>query len=834
MAELYVGAPGRRKEDPEMLTGEARYISDVSVPGMLTAKVVRSPLPHARIRSIDTSAALALNGVAAVYTAADLGPAQRHLGSFGQFPPSLLDQWLPKVRPVPVTTLATDKVRYVGEPVALVVAADRYLAEDAVELVEVDYDPLEPVVDAEQAIQPGAAEVHEDALGRALVASQPWRSWCTAAAQWSETDELSLSWDRNTAIDMTVGIGDVDAAFTGAAHVFAERYHSHRYTGVPLEGRGILAMPDIAGSGMTVWSSHQIPHFHRALIAESLEIPEETVRVAQAFLGGGFGQKAGIYGEDVLIPFAARMLAKPVKWLEDKREHFQASSHSREQTFDAEIAVDAEGRIAGLRYEVLIDVGAYLTFPVVLPYLGVCHVLGPYRVPALQARIRSILTNKVTSAPYRGAGRPEVVFMLNRLLDRVARELEIDPTEIRKRNFIAPEEMPYDPGILYRDGAPMVLDSGDYPRALEENLAGIEYDSFREAQTRAREQGRYLGIGISCNIEAGGIGPVEGARVQITPQGEAIVHLGVVDTGQGQRTVYAQICAAALGLDIDKVSVRTGDSGGIIYSRGTYHSRAAVTAGNAVSQAAYMVAQKLKHLASHHLGNTVQGGVRPAQLELAGGAVRVSESPELSITIAQCARLCVPDGSSVAAATASGSAILNLPDSLEPGLDETSFFSAKSVVWGNASHAAIVEVDPDLGTFEILRYVVAHDVGRMLNPLLVNGQVHGGVAQGIGGAVLEELVYGQDGQLVSSNMTDYMLPRRSDIPKIEVIGIESPSPMNPLGAKGAGEGGTIGPPAALAAAVEDALLPFGVRITRTPLSPAVILGAIRDAKAENG
>ena len=834
MAELYVGAPVRRKEDPEMLTGEARYISDVSAPGMLTAKVVRSPLPHACIRSIDTSAALALNGVAAVYTAADLGPAQRHLGSFGQFPPSLLDQWLPKVRPVPVTTLATDKVRYVGEPVALVVAADRYLAEDAVELVEVDYEPLEPVVDAAQAIQPGAAEVHEDALGRVLVASQPWRSWCTAAAQWSETDELSLSWDRNTAIDMTVGIGDVDAAFTSAAHVFAERYHSHRYTGVPLEGRGILAMPDIAGSGMTVWSSHQIPHFHRALIAESLEIPEETVRVAQAFLGGGFGQKAGIYGEDVLIPFAARMLAKPVKWLEDKREHFQASSHSREQTFDAEIAVDADGRIAGLRYEVLIDVGAYLTFPVVIPYLGVCHVLGPYRVPALQARIRSILTNKVTSAPYRGAGRPEVVFMLNRLLDRVARELEIDPTEIRKRNFIAPEEMPYDPGILYRDGAPMVLDSGDYPRALEENLAGIEYDSFREAQLRAREQGRYLGIGISCNIEAGGIGPVEGARVQITPQGEAIVHLGVVDTGQGQRTVYAQICADALGLDIDKVSVRTGDSGGIIYSRGTYHSRAAVTAGNAVSQAAYMVAQKLKHLASHHLGKTVQGGVRPAQLELAEGAVRVSESPELSITIAQCARLCVPDGSSVAAATASGSAILNLPDSLEPGLDETSFFSAKSVVWGNASHAAIVEVDPDLGTFEILRYVVAHDVGRMLNPLLVNGQVHGGVAQGIGGAVLEELVYGQDGQLVSSNMADYMLPRRSDIPKIEVIGIESPSPMNPLGAKGAGEGGTIGPPAALAAAVEDALLPFGVRITRTPLSPAVILGAIRDAKAENG
>ena len=830
MADLFVGAPVRRKEDPAILKGEARYVSDVSVPGMLTAKVVRSTLPHARIRSIDTAAARALDGVVAVYTAEDLGPSQRHLGSFGQFPPSLLAQWLPKVRPAPVTTLATDKVRYVGEPVALVVAADRYIAEDAVELVVVDYEPLDPVVDAAQAIAPGAPDLYDEADTRALIASEPWRSWCTAPAQWSETGELMVSWDRNTAIDMTAGIGDVDAAFAGATHVFAERYHSHRYTGVPLEGRGILVLPDIGGSGMTVWSSHQIPHFHRALIAEALGIDEDTVRVAQPYLGGGFGQKAGIYGEDVLIPFAAWKLGKPVQWLEDKREHFQASSHSREQTFDAEIAVDADGRIAGLRYDVLIDVGAYLTFPVVLPYLGLCHVLGPYRVPAMRARMRSILTNKVTSAPYRGAGRPEVVFMVNRLLDRAARELGIDPAEIRRRNFIGPEEMPYDLGILYRDGAPMVLDSGDYPRALKENLEGIGYESFRAEQARALEQGRYLGIGIACNVEAGGIGPVEGARVEIKPGGDVVVHLGVVDTGQGHRTVYAQICADELGVDIDKVTVRSGDTGGIIYSRGTYHSRAAVTAGNAVLQAAGLVAEKLKRLASHHLGKDAQGGVTPEQLELADGVVRVRDAPELSMTIDRCARLCVPDSSSMAAATASGGAILNLPDSLEPGLDETSFYSAKTVVWGNASHAAIVEVDPELGTFEIRRYVVVHDCGRMLNPLLLKGQVLGGVAQGIGGAVLEQLVYDDDGQLVSSNLADYMLPRRSDIPKIEVIGMESPSPMNPLGAKGAGEGGTIGPPAVLAAAVEDALAPFGVRINRTPLSPAVILQALRDAK----
>ena len=829
MADRLVGAPVRRREDAAILRGEARYISDLSVPGMLTAMVVRSPFPHARILSIDPRAARALDGVAAVYTAADLGASQCHLASFGQFPPQLLDKWLPEIQPAPVTTLALNKVRYVGEPVALVVASDRYVAEDAAELVEVDYEPLDPVSSVEQAIGPDAPVLHDEAAGRELVACEPWRSWCTAPAQWTDSDEYTVSWSPNTALDMKVRMGDPESAFAEAPHVFRERYRSHRYTGVPLEGRGMLAIPDIGGSGMTVWSSHQIPYFHRALIADSLGVSEETVRVVQPYLGGGFGQKAGIYGEDVLIPFAARELGRPVKWLEDKHEHFQASSHSREQTFDAEIAVDADGRILGLRYDVLIDAGAYLTFPVVLPYLGMCHVFGPYRVPALQARLRSIFTNKVTSAPYRGAGRPEVVFMLNRLLDRVASKLGIDPAAIRSRNLIRPEEMPYDAGILYRDGAPLVLDSGDYPAAFEKSLEAVGYESFRAEQVRARSEGRYLGIGISCNVEAGGIGPVEGARVRITRTGEVVVHLGVVDTGQGQRTVFAQICGDSLGVDIDRVRVIPGDSGDIAYSRGTYHSRTAVTVGNAVSQAAGKVADKMKRLASHHLGSIAQGGVSVDDLELAGGAVRVKDSPELAITIEQCARLCVPDGSSVAAAVASGGAILNLPPSMEPGLDETSFYGAKSVVWGNASHAAIVEVDPDLGTFEIRRYVVVHDCGRVLNPLLLEGQVHGGVAQGIGGAVLEQLVYDEDGQLLSSNMADYMLPRRGDIPEIEVIGMASPSPFNPLGVKGAGEGGAIGPPAVLAAAVEDALSPFGVRITRTPLSPANILQALRDA-----
>ena len=823
MSDLFVGAPVWRKEDRALLRCEARYISDLTATGMLVATVVRSSLPHARILSIDTSAALAMDGVAAVYTAADLGPSQRHLASFGQFPPTLLSKWQPSIWPAPVTTLAGDRVRYAGEPVALVVATDRYVAEDAAELVDVDYEPLDPVTGAEQALRDDVPNVHDRDDGLEIIRTEPWRSWCSAPGQWTDDGTLQVSWDQNTALDMTVHSGDLDDAFARAAHVIKQRYKSHRYTGVPLEGRGILAIPDPDGEGMMVWSSHQIPFYHRALIAESLGVPEETIRVAQPYLGGGFGQKAGIYGEDVLIPFAARALNRPVKWLEDKHEHFQASSHSREQQYDAELALDAEGRILGLRYDVLIDVGAYLTFPVVLPYLGMCHVFGPYRLPAMQARLRSIFTNKVPSAPYRGAGRPEVAFMMNRLVDHAARELSLDPADIRRRNLIRPDEMPFDAGILYRDGSPLIIDSGDYPEALERNLDGIDYGAFRQEQKQARASGRHLGIGVACNIEAGGLGPVEGARVEIVSSGDVVIHLGVVDSGQGHRTAFAQICADELGMDIANISVRSGDTRGVIYSRGTYHSRAAVLAGNAVYGAARKIRTKLLQLASHHLETA------PEDLELVAGSVRV-KGTDRSMTVKRCAELCVPDGSSVAAAVASAGAIISLPPGMEPGLDETHFQPGTSVVWGNASHAATVEVDPELGTFKILRYVVVHDCGRVLNPLIVEGQVHGGVAQGIGGTVLEELVYDEHGHLTTSTLADYMLPRLADIPYIETISMESLSPLNPLGVKGAGESGTIGPPAVLAAAVEDALAPFGVTISQTPLSPANILRALREAK----
>lgn len=779
MSEL-IGMPMLRKEDPRLLCGDGRYISDLQIPGMLTGAIVRSAHAHARIVNIDAGVARAHSGVVAVFTWRDLGRVQRPIPTFGQIPEAIHKAWRPTVRSAPVYPLAQEKVRYVGEPIALVVATDRYVAADALELVEVTYEPLPPVVDAEFGVSPSSAKLFE-------------------------------GWEDNVALHIKIAFGDVDAAFRTAARTFRDRYYSHRYTGVPLEGRGMLVIPELSGQGMTIWTSHQLPHFHRAAVCEALGLPEHAVRAVQADIGGGFGQKAGLYPEDILIPFAAYRLGRPVKWLEDRREHFIASSHSREQLHDVEVAVDKNGVLFALRDRVLIDLGAYLTFPIVLPYLALCHMLGPYRVPALTADISSVLTNKVPSAPCRGAGRPEGVFVINRVMDRIGKELGLDPMEVRRRNLIRPDEMPFSPGILYRDGTPMVLDSGDYPAALERCLKAIGYHSFRAHQEEQRQRGSYLGIGVACNVEATGIGPFEGARVRIDATGEVAVYTGVTNQGQGHQTVFAQVCADRLGISPDKITVITGDTATIGFSRGTFHSRAAVTAGNAVHLAAEKVHSKLIRLAASVLE------VAPEDLEVRDGCVRVKGAPHTALSFARCAQLSVPGA--------------QLPPGMEPGLDETAYFNAPSVTWGSAVHAAVVHVDPETGAVKILRYVVVHDCGRVLNPLILEGQIHGGVAAGIGGALLEHLVYDENGQLLTTTFMDYLLPTVADIPNIEILHQETLSPLNPLGVKGAGEGGALAPPAVLAAAVEDALAPFGVRINRTPLGPRAVLAALREAAA---
>jgi aerobic carbon-monoxide dehydrogenase large subunit len=780
LSETFVGTGVRRKEDGRLLYGNARYVGDVQLPGTLTAVVVRSPHPHARIASIDVTAARALPGVAGVFTAGDLGSALRALPSFGQFPAALLAAWKPTLRPAPVQSMATERVRYVGEPVALVVGGDRYIAEDAADLVEIDYDPLAQVTDVDQSLAPDAPRLFD-------------------------------GWDDNVALDLTIGFGDIESAFARAEIVVRDCFECHRYTGVPLEGRALMAAPDPGGRGMTVWSNHQLPHFLRALICDALEQPEFAVRVVQCDIGGGFGQKAGLYPEDVLIPFAAQALGCPVRWLEDRSEHFMASSHSREQRLEAEIAATADGGLLGLRYEALIDAGAYLTFPAVVPVLGFAHTVGPYRIPAIAAVIRSVLTNKTTSAPYRGAGRPETVFMLNRLIDRVAEAVGRDPVDVRRLNLITPGELPYAPGVLYRDAAPLVLDSGDYPAALERCIAAIDYEGFRREQRAARAAGRQTGIGISCNVEATGIGPFEGARVRVDPSGRLAVYSGVVNTGQGHETVLAQVCADVFSVDPEQITVLQGDTTDIGFSRGTYHSRVAVAGANAVHKAARRTLDKAMSLAAHRLE------AAPEDMEIREGRISVKGSPAPSLTLGELAALCIPGG--------------DLPDGMEPGLDETDYVNLSAVTWAYAAHAAIVSVDAETGGVEIVRYVVVHDCGQMLNPMIVKGQIQGGVVAGIGGALLEELVYDEDGQLVTTSFMDYLLPTLTDVPEIEIHHMSTPSPLNTLGVKGAGEGGTVGPPAALAAAVEDALTDRGVRINTTSISPRHILSAIRAAES---
>jgi aerobic carbon-monoxide dehydrogenase large subunit len=469
----HTGRARRRHEDPRLLTGKGYYAADLSAPGMLVAAVLRSPLAHARLGTIDTKRAAELAGVAAVFTADDIGSAQMSLPSFGQFSQSLIERWRPTIRACPHPTLARGKVRYVGQPVALVIAQTREIAEDALELIEVDYEPIPTTMNVEDSLRDDAVRIFDE---------HP----------------------DNVALDFKASIGDADSAFERATHIVRDQFSIQRYTGMALEGRGILAVPE--RDGMTVWASHQLPHFLRNLICEALQLPQYSVRVIQPDIGGGFGQKAGMYSEDVLIPFAAKKLGRPVKWLKDKGEQLVGSNHSRQQEFDIELALDANAKIMGLRYSVKIDAGGYLTFPVVLSYLGMCHLLGPYRIPTLKAHIRSVLTNKTHSAPSRGAGRPEAVFVLNRIMDRAAQQIGIDPIEIRRRNFIPPSDMLYEPGILYRDGNTMVIDSGDYPEALQRLLNAVDREAFKKEQNAARANGRYIGLGIECNVEAGGLG----------------------------------------------------------------------------------------------------------------------------------------------------------------------------------------------------------------------------------------------------------------------------------------------------------------------------------------
>jgi carbon-monoxide dehydrogenase large subunit len=774
----FIGRSLKPHKTSRFLTGSGVYVADIHLPNMLHAALVRSLHAHARIHGVDVKEALRLEGVVGVWTGNDIeGRISRFPESFEIHPAP----WLKGVKPVlqapRPTALARGKVHYVGEPVAIVVAEDRHKAEDAVDAIEVEYEELPVVVDPEESLKPTAILVHDDSK-------------------------------NNIVFGFSVNKGNVDQALRDAPYTLHERFRHHRYCAAPLEGRGVVAWVEAKTNVLTVWSSTQMPHLVRRQIAAQLNLPEERVRVIAPDIGGGFGPKVFVYPEEILVPFLALQLGRPVKWIEDRREHFISTAHGRDQIHDVELGFDQEGRIVALRDRFLLDNGAYNPMGLTDAYNTAAHLQGPYKIPNLLVSGTCVSTNKVPNAPYRGAGRPEAVFVMESCIDRVAAQLGIDPAQVRQRNFVQPEEMPYQAGILYRDGQPIVYDSGNYPETLRRALEAAGYEQVRKEQQELRQQGHYLGIGIGCYVEGTGVGSFEGAKVRIDSSGELIIATGATGHGQGHETVFAQIAADLWRMDPDDVRLIEGDTSCIPFGCGSFGSRSTVNVGSAIHEASARLKTKVLRLAAHLLE------ANPDDLELGDGRVFIRGLPQRGLSFSELAHAAVPGWAS------------KLPDGLEPGLEATFYFVPPTVTWANAVHVAVIEVDIQTGQIKLLDYVVSHDAGKLINPLFVEGQIHGGVAQGIGAAIYEEIAYDLSGQLLSGSFMNYLLPGSMEVPKIKTVHLESPSPLNPLGIKGLGEGGAIAPPAAIANALADALRSFGPQVNEIPLSPDRVLALL--------
>ena len=760
-----------RIEDVALLRGEGRYVDDIRLPGMLHAAFVRSPHAHAAIRGIDKSAALALPGVKAVLALDDLRPYLRNERLVGGLPsPSYKQE---RNRPA----LAGDETVHVGEPVAIVIADNRYIAEDAVALVAVDYDPLPAAVDCRAALEAGAPKVHNDA-------------------------------PHNLLAEFGMGYGDVDRAFAGAKHVFSESIWQHRGGSHSIECRGAVAVHDPMADKLTLWSSTQMPHALMRVLVDMLGRDENQLRVVAPDLGGGFGPKLVTYSEDVVVTLAALIAGHPVKWIEDRREHFISTTQERDQYWEVEIAVDAEARILGVRGSFIHDHGAYTARGVNLGHNSAETVTLPYEVPAYKMTVRLALTNKVPVTPVRGAGHPQGTFVMERLLDRVARELKLDRAEVRRRNLIPAAKMPYTKQLKTRGGMQVVLDSGDYLKCQQDACARAGWDGFRARQEAARKEGRYLGIGLANFVKGTGRGPFEGVTVRIGPSGKVLVYSGATAMGQSTRTMLAQIVAEQLGGDMSNISVTTGDTDAIPMGIGGSNSRQTVTAGSSAHLAAKKVRQKALKVAALLLKASEQ------DLEIVGGEVLVKGAPDMKIGLGRVAN------------TVAGTPGYALPGEVEPGMEATEYFVVDDMAYASGTAVAEVEVDVETGGVKILRYVLAHDCGTILHPVIVDGQIHGGTAHGIGNALYEWMGFDENGQPVTTNLGEYLLVTATEMPPVEIIHHESPSPLNPLGVKGVGECGVVPAPAAIMSAIEDALTPFGVRVTRTPLFPAEIVALI--------
>ncbi|WP_213774269.1 xanthine dehydrogenase family protein molybdopterin-binding subunit [Bradyrhizobium sp. dw_78] len=782
MTTRYFGAPVKRNEDRRLLTGQALFIDDVELPGMLHVAFLRSQVAHARLKSVDVSAALKRPGVVAAYTAHDLG-AYWQPGPLLVPPPPIAGIVFNLRTQVP---LAKDKIRHVGEPLAIIVAESRYLAEDALDDVVVDMEVLPAVVDIEQALSQASVLVHDDL-------------------------------DSNVSAHVHQSRGDYRVAAARADRILKRRFRYEHGISSTIETRGVVAQWDARASQMTIWDTTQAPVFVRNGLAGVLGLSERQVRVIAPFVGGGFGPKIMMfYPEEVALPWISMRLNRPVKWIEDRLEHFFATTHERGQIHDAEMAITGDGRILGIKDVFLHDGGAYDPYGLTVPINSQCTLLGPYVVPAYDSTFTAVFTNLPIVTPYRGAGRQHGVFVIERLLDLAAHELQIDPAEIRRRNLIPADAFPYKNEIIYQDFQPLEYDSGNYEPVLDKALEVIGYADFvGGGQAEARALGRCVGIGVACYVEGTGIGPYEGAKVQVQANGKVSVATGIGTQGQGHFTSFAQIAADQLGVDVTDVDVVTGDTDQFYWGAGTFASRGAVVAGNAVNEASRVVRQKALKLASDAFECSED------DLVIADGKVSIVGIPEKFIRLGELAQRANPMRGAVKPGT-------------EPGLESTQYFGPPSGATANGVHAIMVEVDPLTFDVKILKYVVVHDCGTVINPMILEGQIHGGVAQGIGNAFYEKLSFDDQGQLLNASLADYLLPTALEVPRMELAHTTTPSPLNPLGIKGAGEAGAIPVGPLFAQAIEDALQlkQRKVELLEIPLSPSRVFELTRGAREE--
>ncbi len=780
MTTKMFGARIKRTEDPRLVTGNGRYLDDLGHDA-LEAAFVRSPHAHARIVDVDVTAALDVEGLVAIYTYEDL--ADR------------MAEPLPLLIPHPTLThgrtqyaLARDEVNYVGEAVVMVVAENRYVAEDAAQRIVVEYEFLPAVVGIEAA-RDGGHLVHEDVPG-------------------------------NVAAVMVQETGDADGAIDKAPHVLELDLAIERSASMPMEGKGVLARWDEDDQSLLVHTSTQTSTSVRQAVAAKLGLPVDRVEVVTPDVGGGFGVKiVHPWPEEVLVPWAACRLGRAVKWTEDRREHFISSAHERGQLHQVRVGYDDDGRLLGLSVRFWHDNGAYTPYGLIVPIITSTQLLGPYKPGPYRVEFHSLYTNTVIVTPYRGAGRPQGCFVMERTMDAIADDLGLDRAVVRERNFILPAEMPYDQGLIFQDGRQLLYDSGDFPASMAKLKKLVGWDDFEAYRTQARAEGRTVGIGMACYVEGTGVGPYEGGHIRVETDGSVVVSTGLTTQGQGHQTMLAQIVADELGVPFDRITVTTGDTRRFKYAVGTFASRTAVMSGSAVAMTARKVREKALRIAAQALEASVD------DLEIVDGHVQVKGAPATQIDIGAVAVLSNPlryafDEAAQRATQFASPADADRPPveaGESPGLEGTDFYSPTRSTFANGMHAVIVETDPDTADIRILRYCVVHDCGSIINPLIVEGQIHGGVAQGVGGALYERMEYAADGQLLNASYMDFLMPYASEVPTIEIDHLETPSPLNPLGVKGAGEAGVIPGSAAIASAIEDA---EGIPIRRMPISPS--------------